>query len=138
MTASPSRWRSNTRARWSRAGSTWSPWESGPTSGASSSTPGATRRRVSEVLHARGLDATGKPRRVDLPPRQGVTPENVEDAFDQVAAEVEDHPQDKVVVFLAGHTGVFDANRFCLLLPTYPFPADAPEVALARDVAPEL
>ena len=67
-----------------------------------------------------------------------MTPENIEDAFDQVAAEVEGRPQDKVVVFLAGHTGVFDANRFCLLLPTFPFPADAPEVALARDVAPQL
>ena len=93
---------------------------------------------ISEVLHARGLDATGSPGvRIFLPDKD-VTPENIEDAFDQVAAEVENRPQDKVVVFLAGHTGVFDANRFCLLLPTFPFPADAPEVALARDVAPQL
>ena len=43
-----------------------------------------------------------------------------------------------MVVFLAGHTGVFETNRFCLLLPTFPFPPDAPAVAVARDVAPEL
>ena len=45
-------------------------------------------------------------------------------------------PQDKVVVFLAGHTGVFNSNRFCLLLPNYPFPANAPIVVAARGAAP--
>ena len=55
-----------------------------------------------------------------------VTQEKIEDAFRKIAAAVRNSPQDKVVVFLAGHTGVFNTNRFCLLLPKYPFPADAP------------
>ena len=50
-----------------------------------------------------------------------VSRENVERVFDEIARRVEDRPQDTVVVFLAGHTDVFDPQRFCLLLPTYPF-----------------
>lgn len=99
---------------------------------------GRDASRISEVLHERGLDtAGGRGLRIFLSD-DDVTPEKLEDAFDQVAAKVEDRPQDKVVVFLAGHTGVFETNRFCLLLPTYPFPPDAPAVALARDAAPQL
>ena len=51
-----------------------------------------------------------------------VTDQSIEDAFDEIRRKVEDRPQDTVVVFLAGHTGVFENPQgFCLLLPTYPF-----------------
>ena len=55
--------------------------------------------------------------------------ENVEKAFDQLARLVEDRPQDTVVVFLAGHTEVFqEPEGFCLLLPAYPMPNASPPI----------
>lgn len=92
--------------------------------------------RISEVLSARGLDAAGKPGLRCFLADDEVTPEKIEEAFKKVAAAVRTSPQDKVVVFLAGHTGVFNTNRFCLLLPKYSFPADAPIVVAARGAAP--
>ena len=67
-----------------------------------------------------------------------VSRKNIEQAFDEIARRVEDRPQDTVVVFLAGHTGVFDPQRFCLLLPTYPFPEDEPIQVAARGTAPNV
>jgi len=92
--------------------------------------------QLSEVLHARGLDAAGQPGLRTVLPDSQVNQENVEKAFDEVARRVEDRPQDTVVVFLAGHTGVFDQQQFCLLLPSFPFAPGQPEQALARDVVP--
>ena len=65
------------------------------------------------------------------------TVENVRGSFDEIARRVEDRPQDTVVVFLAGHTGVFDPQRFCLLLPTYPFLDTEPTLVAARDAPQE-
>jgi WD40 repeat protein len=93
--------------------------------------------RLSEVLHTRGLDPAGKPGLRIVLPDTRVNQENVEKAFDEVARRVEDRPQDTVVVFLAGHTGVFDPQRFCLLLPSFPFPPEEPVQVAARDVVPE-
>jgi WD40 repeat protein len=92
--------------------------------------------RLSEILNTRGLDPGGQPGlRIVLPDSQ-VNEESVEKAFDDLARRVDDRPQDTVVVFLAGHTGVFDPQRFCLLLPAFPFPAEEPDRAVARDVVP--
>ncbi|HZW32076.1 MAG TPA: WD40 repeat domain-containing protein, partial [Isosphaeraceae bacterium] len=93
--------------------------------------------QLSAVLHRRGLDAQGRRGLLRVLPDTDVNRENVEEAFGEIARYVEDRPQDTVVVFLAGHTGVFDPQRFCLLLPTYPFPAEAPILVAARDVAPD-
>ncbi len=93
--------------------------------------------QLSKVLHARGIDRKDEPGFSTVLPDSQVTPQNVEKAFDEVARRVEDRPQDTVVVFLAGHTGVFDQQRFCLLLPTFPFTAGQPEQAVARDVVPK-
>jgi WD40 repeat protein len=93
--------------------------------------------RLSEVLQTRGLDKAGKQGlRIVLEDDQ-VNQENVEKAFHDVAQRVEDRPQDTVVVFLAGHTGVFDPQRFCLLLPSFPFPPEEPEQSVARDLVPQ-
>ena len=92
--------------------------------------------RISEVLSARGLDASGNSGLRCFLADDEVTPEKIDEAFREIAAAVRTRPQDKVVVFLAGHTGVFNTNRFCLLLPKYPFPADAPIVVAARGAAP--
>jgi hypothetical protein len=92
--------------------------------------------RIGEVLNARGLDNAGKAGLFISLADEKVTPENLEEAFDQIAVEVENRPQDKVVVFLAGHTGVLNANRFCLLLPDFPFPPGAQQQVAMRGAAP--
>ncbi len=92
--------------------------------------------KLSEFLHTRGIDTEGKGGvRIVLPDSE-VTSAAVERAFDRVALAVEDRPQDTVVVFLAGHTGVFNPQRFCLLLPTYPFTEEQPLVVAARGSVP--
>jgi hypothetical protein len=90
--------------------------------------------RISEVLHERGLDVAGKAPGIRIVRTNGdVSTEGVTKAFGELAREVKGRPQDTVVVFLAGHTGVFESLQFCLLLPSYRFPAGAPLVASARD-----
>jgi uncharacterized caspase-like protein len=56
-------------------------------------------------------------------------------AFTEVASQVRGRPQDTVVVFIAGHTGVFDGDRFCLLLPSFPFAQEAPQLVALRGAA---
>ncbi|QEH33813.1 WD domain, G-beta repeat [Aquisphaera giovannonii] len=92
---------------------------------------------IAEVLRQRGIDSAGKPGIRTFLPDDKVTPDGVEAAFDDVAIAVADRPQDKVVVFLAGHTGVFEKDRFCLLLPKYPFPEEEPELVAMRGDAPK-
>ena len=58
------------------------------------------------------------------------------EAFADIARRVADRPQDTVVVFLAGHTGVFNPQRFCLLLPDFPFPENEPIQVAVRDLPP--
>jgi WD40 repeat protein/uncharacterized caspase-like protein len=45
---------------------------------------------------------------------------SVRESFDQLREATNDHPEDTVVIFLAGHTDVFN-NRFYLLLNSFPF-----------------
>jgi WD40 repeat protein/uncharacterized caspase-like protein len=94
--------------------------------------PGQDAERLSEVLHARGIDTAGQPGLRIVIPESELSRDVVERRFEEIARAVEDRPQDTVVVFLAGHTGVFDPQRFCLLLPSYPFPKDAPLLVAAR------
>lgn len=65
-----------------------------------------------------------------------VTKENVRSWFRKVRSTVEERPQDKVVVFLAGHTEVIQrTQQFALLPVTYPFQTDWPEVVNNRGPA---
>jgi hypothetical protein len=92
--------------------------------------------RLSSVLRERGLNpAQGRGARVLLTDDR-VTARQVTDAFTEIAREVRGRPQDTVVLFLAGHTGVLDNNRFCLLLPKYPFAEESPLVVAARGANP--
>jgi len=92
--------------------------------------------RLSEVLHLRGL-AAGKERgKSVLLTDDLINARSVAKAFTAVGREVKGRPQDTVVLFLAGHTGVFDNERFCLLLPKYPFPKEAPIMVAARNANP--
>ncbi len=92
--------------------------------------------RLSEVLHERGLGAGQERGRSVLLTDSQVNARNVAKAFSDIGQAVRGHPQDTVVLFLAGHTGVFDHERFCLLLPKYPFPAEAPLLVAARSANP--
>jgi WD40 repeat protein/uncharacterized caspase-like protein len=83
--------------------------------------------RLSEILNQRGLDAKGERGRRHVLYEADISPASVDRAFRAIARAVEDRPQDTVVVFLAGHTGVFAPQRFCLLLPSFPFPKEAAE-----------
>ena len=65
---------------------------------------------------------------------------SVEEAFTEVRRAMKGHPEDTIVVFLAGHTDLIadrgQAARFCLLLPEFPFAPDAPLVVGMRGVDP--
>jgi hypothetical protein len=94
--------------------------------------------RLSEVLHLRGLvRGQGRGTSVLLTDDQ-VTARNVSRAFAEIGREVKGHPEDTVVLFLAGHTGVFESERFCLLLSKYPFPREAPLTVAARSLNPPI
>ena len=95
-------------------------------------------QQLGEILHQRGVDPKGKMGLRRVLTDDQINLENVNQTFRDVASQVKGRPQDTVVVFLAGHTGVFDRGRFCLLLSSYPFPKEAPEVVAARGDAPDL
>jgi WD40 repeat protein len=92
--------------------------------------------RISKVLHDRGIDVTGRAGIRQVLTNDQVNAENVTKIFSELRQRVESRPQDTVVVFLAGHTGVFDAGRFCLLLPPFPFARANPVGPASR--APEM
>jgi WD40 repeat protein len=105
---------------------------------------GHDAEKLSEVLHDRGIDDAGQRGLRIVLPESELNVDSVEQAFEKVSLRVENRPQDTVVVFLAGHTGVFNPQRFCLLLPTFKFPespqippvrADGPVLVAARDSA---
>ncbi len=88
--------------------------------------------KLGDFLHTRGIDSAGKGGVQIVLPDSEVSAAAIQRAFDQIARAVEDRPQDTVVVFVAGHTGVFNPQRFCLLLPSFPFPDEQPLVVAAR------
>ncbi len=94
--------------------------------------------QLSELLHQRGLDPQGRGGLRILRSDDQVNLDSVNQAFRELEKAVRDHPQDTVVVFLAGHTGVFDKGRFCLLLPSFPFPQEAALQVAERGDAPDL
>jgi WD40 repeat protein/uncharacterized caspase-like protein len=100
--------------------------------------PGRDAESLGELLHRRGLDPSGRGGLQRVLKDAYVNVESVNDVFRELAAKVKGRPQDTVVVFLAGHTGVFDDQRFCLLLPSFPFPEQAPVEVAMRSAAPDL
>jgi hypothetical protein len=59
-----------------------------------------------------------------------VSAKSVDAVFEKLRREVRERPEDKVVVFLAGHTDVRD-GVFCLLLPSAKLP-EGPEIVALR------
>jgi WD40 repeat protein/uncharacterized caspase-like protein len=82
--------------------------------------------QLSDLLHDRSADTANKLGIRHVLHGADITRAKVDKAFLDIARRVEDRPQDTVVVFLAGHAGVFNPQQFCLLLPTYPFPDQEP------------
>ena len=100
--------------------------------------PALDAEQLSELLHQRGLDPQGKGGLRIFRTDDQVNLDSVNQAFRQLEEEVRNRPQDTVVVFLAGHTGVFDKGSFRLLLPSFPLSKEAPSLVAQRGEAPEL
>jgi WD40 repeat protein len=89
---------------------------------------------MADHLKQLGLDTEGGVGKVDALLDQDVTIDNVRGWFRSIREDVRYRPQDKVVVFLAGHAEVTQRqSEFALLLPTYPFRNDWPLVVAQRD-----
>jgi WD40 repeat protein/uncharacterized caspase-like protein len=93
---------------------------------------------LSEFLHAQGIDAQGERGFRCVLSGEDVNLNKVESALHDITLLVEERPQDTVVVFVAGHTGVFNPQRFCLVLPSYRFPKDQPILVAARGGVPNV
>ena len=91
--------------------------------------------QLSDLIHARGVDAEGKVGIRRVLHGSDINQKSLDAVFREIARRVEDRPEDTVVVFLAGHTGVFDPQRFCLLLPTFQFPEQEPIQVASRGPA---
>jgi WD40 repeat protein len=87
--------------------------------------------------HRRGAQRDDKPPIVLV--NEKVTRGAIATAFEDLRARVRRHPEDTVVIFLAGHT-TLNRGRFCLLMPNAPLP-DRPlgqeELALRAPIGPE-
>jgi caspase domain-containing protein len=98
--------------------------------------PHLDAKALAEFLEKNGLGAKASSGRTRPLIDDAVNEKAVELAFEKVRNEVRGHPEDTVVVFLAGHTDLLadgpDRSRFCLLLPSFPFPENAPARALLR------
>lgn len=96
-------------------------------------------KQMAEFLHSNGFQTANQPGELVVLTDEQVTERAVEDRFAALRSRVKRHPEDTVVVFLAGHTDVLKdpatgRERFTLLLPAFPFPTDAPLVAMNRGV----
>ncbi|WP_435009945.1 caspase family protein [Tundrisphaera lichenicola] len=85
---------------------------------------------IADFLKAQGVRNADRPgERIVLIDDQVTEPE-IEKAFRRLRDAVRGHPEDTVVLFLAGHTDTDEAaNQFCLLLPRFPFPVGPPAIA---------
>jgi WD40 repeat protein len=95
-------------------------------------------QQLAEHLHRSGIEGVDTPGQKIVLTDGDVSERSVQDAFSTLRREVKGRPEDVVVVFLAGHTDVLrDAGgreRFSLLLTPFPFPPEAPLIAMNRGV----
>jgi hypothetical protein len=77
-------------------------------------------RAMAEFLSSKGLGAARRAEPIVLL-NQDVTLPAVAAKFEELRRRVRRHPEDTVVIFLAGHTTV-RRGHFCLLLPNAPLP----------------
>jgi hypothetical protein len=95
-------------------------------------------QQLAEHLHRSGIEGVDSPGQKIVLTDGDVSERSVQDAFATLRREVKGHPEDVVVVFLAGHTDVLQDSagreRFSLLLTPFPFPESAPMLAMNRGV----
>jgi WD40 repeat protein len=95
-------------------------------------------QRLADHLHRNGIEGVEQTGQKIVLTDGDVSERSVRDAFATLRREVKGRPEDVVVVFLAGHTDVLkDATgreRFSLLLSPFPFPENAPLIAMNRGV----
>lgn len=82
-------------------------------------------------LGTMGVDDRGQPGIIKVLRDDQVSHDSVRNAFLEIRKGVSENPEDKVVVFLAGHAGVLD-DRFCLMLKDFPFPEGGPVTVAMR------
>lgn len=99
----------------------------------------ADARAFAEFLHGHPAEAaaTGDGS-INVLTDDGVSVDSVRRKLSEIRAAA--RPEDTVVIFLAGHTGVRRSpngrDRFCLLLPNFPLPKPGPGELLALRDAP--
>jgi hypothetical protein len=81
----------------------------------------ADASQIADYLHGHGLGDPDDPGFKHVLTNDKVSPESVADAFRRLREKVRRRPEDTLVLFIAGHTGVV-GGQFCLFLPKYPFP----------------
>ncbi len=95
-------------------------------------------QKLADHLHQSGVDGVEQSGQKIVLTDGDVSERSVQDAFTTLRREVKGRPEDVVVIFLAGHTDVLkDAagrERFSLLLTPFPFPENAPLIAMNRGV----
>ena len=77
---------------------------------------------LAAFVHKNGSSAQGQPGLLRVLTNDKVSDAAVDEAFRDLRDAVSGHPEDTVMIFLAGHTDVL-ANRFFLLLGNFDFPA---------------
>lgn len=88
-------------------------------------------RSIADLLHGRVQDDPERAGVKEVILDDKVSEASVRQALLRIKRESLGHPEDKVVVFLAGHTGILE-NQFSLLLSSYPFPKEAPILVASR------
>jgi hypothetical protein len=105
---------------------------------------GLDARRLAGFLHESRVRAPAPGLTIVLE-NNAVSEAAIDDAFVAIREQVKDHPEDTVVIFMAGHADMIN-GRFVLLLPSFRFapgvargPVDPdsvlPYVALYRNIA---
>jgi WD40 repeat protein len=95
-------------------------------------------QQLADHLHQNGIEGVEESGQKIVLTDGDVSERSVQDAFTTLRREVKGRPEDVVVVFLAGHTDVLKdtggKERFSLLLKPFPFPENAPLIAMNRGV----
>lgn len=90
---------------------------------------------IAALLRDRGLQPPDRKGEQILLTDRAVNRDELAARFERLREAVRDHPEDTVVLFIAGHTDVLE-DGYYLLLSSFPFP-EGPRVALARGGFPK-
>ena len=96
-------------------------------------------KAISDLMNDRALAGGRLPGKQFLLRDDQVNEASIKEKLQEIKETVKGHPEDTVVVFLAGHTGIVrttpDNPRFSLLTANFPFPAETPQVSASRGLS---